>query len=106
MNEIEAIFTRKLKERRMSPQKAAAKAGVGTVTVYRFVRGEGNPSLSTLQAMLNAVGLRLEVVEVSLDSRETSKPAGGKGEELSPTFSLGGRSGRGFVNVRDTGKGR
>lgn len=61
MNEIERIFARRIKERGLSPEKTAKMAGLGTVTVYRFIRGEGNPSLSTLQAMLGVVGLRLGV---------------------------------------------
>lgn len=64
MNEIERIFARRIKERGLSPEKTAKMAGLGTVTVYRFIRGEGNPSLSTLQAMLGVVGLRLEVSDV------------------------------------------
>jgi probable addiction module antidote protein len=47
--------------RRMS--KVAEEAGVNRESLYRALSKEGNPTLSTLNAVLHAVGLRMAVVE-------------------------------------------
>ena len=41
----------------------AAKAGISRESLYRSLSPKGNPTLKTLVAVLNAVGLRLSVTE-------------------------------------------
>lgn len=59
-----------IKERRMrlgiSQQDLAEFAGVGTATVKDIERGKGNPSLQTLQKLLEVLGL-----EMTLQVRNT-----------------------------------
>jgi probable addiction module antidote protein len=50
----------------------AADAGVAREALYRMLSEEGNPRLSNLLAILNAVGLRLEVVPT--EEKRISRP--------------------------------
>ncbi len=58
--------------RRMS--KVAEEAGVNRESLYRALSREGNPTLSTLSAVLHAVGLRIAVVEEQ-SSANTTPPS-------------------------------
>ena len=55
----------------------AAKAGVSRESLYRSLSPKGNPTLKTLVAVLNTMGLRLSVVPRPKPARkrETKKPA-------------------------------
>jgi probable addiction module antidote protein len=44
--------------------KIAAEAGISRESLYRSLSPKGNPTLKTLVAVLNAVGMRLSVIEV------------------------------------------
>ena len=46
-------------------QEVARQAGSNSNTMYRTLSKEGNPSLKTLRAVLNAMGLRLAVQPIS-----------------------------------------
>jgi probable addiction module antidote protein len=43
----------------------AASAGISRESLYRALSPKGNPTLKTLLAVVNAVGLRLTVVEMA-----------------------------------------
>ena len=45
--------------------KVAAQAGISRESLYRSLSPKGNPTLKTLVAVLNAVGLRLSVTQTS-----------------------------------------
>ena len=51
----------------------AAQAGINRESLYRALSPKGNPTLKTLIAVLNAVGLRLSVTE-----KKPAKPAKAK----------------------------
>lgn len=53
----------------------AAQAGVSRESLYRTLSPKGNPTLKTLIAILNTLGLRLSVAPVKKPSRRTSKKA-------------------------------
>ena len=52
--------------------KVAAQAGISRESLYRSLSPRGNPTLKTLLAVLNALGLRLSVME----PRKTAKRSG------------------------------
>jgi probable addiction module antidote protein len=51
----------------------AAQAGISRESLYRSLSPKGNPTLKTLIAVLNAVGLRLSVTEAKADQATQSK---------------------------------
>ncbi|MGA2570592.1 MAG: putative addiction module antidote protein [Terracidiphilus sp.] len=55
----------------------AAKAGISRESLYRSLSPKGNPTLKTLVAVLNTMGLRLSVVpqEKKAHERAARKPA-------------------------------
>lgn len=59
----------------------AAQAGISRESLYRSLSPKGNPTLKTLIAVLNAIGLRLSVVE------KKKKPAKAKTRRTSPRAS-------------------
>lgn len=57
--------------------KVAADSGIQRESLYRCLSEEGNPTLSTLNAVLKAVGMRLTVVEAQ--DTESIPVSSGKG---------------------------
>ncbi len=51
----------------------AAKAGVSRESLYRSLSPKGNPTLKTLVAILNTLGLRLSVVPAPAKARRAKK---------------------------------
>jgi probable addiction module antidote protein len=51
--------------------KIAAEAGISRESLYRSLSPKGNPTLKTLVAVINAVGMRLSVV--AAPSKKTAK---------------------------------
>lgn len=54
----------------------AAKAGISRESLYRSLSPKGNPTLKTLIAVLNALGLRLSVVPAKKSAKREAKNAG------------------------------
>jgi probable addiction module antidote protein len=52
--------------------KIAAEAGISRESLYRSLSPKGNPTLKTLVAVLNAVGMRLSVV--AAQSKKSAQP--------------------------------
>ena len=52
----------------------AAQAGISRESLYRSLSPKGNPTLKTLVAVLNAVGLRLSVTEAPKPAARKTKP--------------------------------
>lgn len=52
----------------------AKQAGISRESLYRSLSPKGNPTFKTLIAVVNAVGLRLTVVEM----KQVTKPVNGK----------------------------
>lgn len=46
-----------------SQEDLAIKAGVSSNTIRKWRRGERNPRISELEAVINAMGYRLKIVE-------------------------------------------
>ena len=57
------IMLRALAEACGGMGKVAAQAGISRESLYRSLSPRGNPTLKTLLAVLNVLGLRLSVVE-------------------------------------------
>ena len=57
--------------------KVAADAGISRESLYRSLSPKGNPTFKTLSAIVNAMGLRLSVVEKkpAAKKRAKAKPA-------------------------------
>lgn len=57
--------------------KVAADAGISRESLYRSLSPKGNPTFKTLTAIVNAMGLRLSVVEKkpAAKKRAKAKPA-------------------------------
>ncbi|HWE85661.1 MAG TPA: addiction module antidote protein [Terracidiphilus sp.] len=53
--------------------KVAAQAGISRESLYRSLSPKGNPTLKTLIAVVNAVGLRLTVVEAKRVKRPKAR---------------------------------
>ena len=51
----------------------AAKAGISRESLYRSLSPKGNPTLKTLVAVLNTMGLRLSVVPQPRARKRTEK---------------------------------
>src|SRR6202789_1768777 len=51
----------------------SAAAGISRESLYRALSPKGNPTLKTLVAVLNTMGLRLSVVEASQAKKKRSK---------------------------------
>src|SRR6202789_3100861 len=51
----------------------AAQAGISRESLYRSLSPKGNPTLKTLVAVVNTMGLRLSVVEASQAKKKRSK---------------------------------
>lgn len=62
-----------IKERRemlqVTQETLAALSGVGLRTLRQFESGKGNPTLSTLQKLTNALGLDLVLVVVRIQTK-------------------------------------
>lgn len=54
----------------------AAQAGISRESLYRSLSPKGNPTLKTLIAVLNAIGLRLSVVEKKKPAKAKSRRSG------------------------------
>lgn len=61
MQEIGAVIKQRRQQLGINQQTLADLAGVGLNTLVAVERGSANPSLSTLLAILNTLGLKLEV---------------------------------------------
>ena len=65
------IIGNTIRERRkklgVSQQTLSELAGVGINTLLAIERGEGNPQLSTLMAILDTLGLQIDIHLKSLD---------------------------------------
>lgn len=55
----------------------AAQAGISRESLYRTLSPKGNPTLKTLIAILNTLGLRLSVVPAKKSKRRKTKQADG-----------------------------
>ena len=53
----------------------AASAGISRESLYRALSPKGNPTLKTLLAVVNAVGLRLSITEAPQAKSKRKKPA-------------------------------
>jgi probable addiction module antidote protein len=53
----------------------AAKAGISRESLYRSLSPKGNPTLKTLIAVLNTMGLRLSVTLIKKTARKQAKQA-------------------------------
>jgi probable addiction module antidote protein len=51
----------------------AAKAGISRESLYRSLSPKGNPTLKTLIAVLNTMGLRLSVTPIKKTARKPAK---------------------------------
>ena len=51
----------------------AAKAGISRESLYRSLSPKGNPTLKTLIAVLNTMGLRLSVTAIKKTARKQAK---------------------------------
>lgn len=54
--------------------KVAAAAGINRESLYRSLSPKGNPTFKTLTAIVNAMGLRLSVVEKKAAAKRRPKP--------------------------------
>jgi len=54
----------------------AAQAGVSRESLYRSLSPKGNPTLKTLLAVLQTMGLRLSVTEKKQNNAKRSKKSG------------------------------
>jgi len=54
--------------------KVAVEAGVSRESLYRSLSPKGNPTFKTLTAIVNAMGLRLSVVEKRKSQKPRSTP--------------------------------
>lgn len=72
------LMLRALAEAYGGMAKVAAQAGISRESLYRSLSPKGNPTLKTLVAVLNAVGLRLSIAEkkpAKAKARRTSSRA-------------------------------
>lgn len=53
--------------------KVAAEAGISRESLYRSLSPKGNPTFKTLTAIINAMGLRLSVVEKRQAKKKSAK---------------------------------
>jgi probable addiction module antidote protein len=62
-DDFQTILTalRRIAEARGGMAQVAQKAGIGRESLYRALSANGNPRLSTLQAVVKAMGLRLAI---------------------------------------------
>lgn len=60
MSEIGEIIKNRRNELKINQQTLADLAGVSINTLVSIERGTGNPSINTLQTILNVLGLKLE----------------------------------------------
>ncbi len=60
----------------------AAKAGISRESLYRSLSPKGNPTLKTLVAVLNTLGLRLTVTQAA------KKPVRAKAKKVRPSRKL------------------
>ena len=67
MKEIGNIIKERRKHRGVNQQTLADLAGVGVNTLVAIERGEGNPQLSTLLAILDTLGLQMDIKLKTLD---------------------------------------
>lgn len=68
MLEIGEIIKNCRKFRGVSQADLAKKAGITSVQVSRYERGENNPTFDTVQYMLEALGFRLELTTTKEDT--------------------------------------
>ena len=67
MKEIGNIIKERRKHLGVNQQTLADLAGVGVNTLVAIERGEGNPQLSTLLAILDTLGLQMDIKLKTLD---------------------------------------
>jgi probable addiction module antidote protein len=74
---VSLIMLRALAEAYGGLGSVAAKAGISRESLYRSLSPKGNPTLKTLVAVLNTMGLRLSVVPQPKPARKRTsrKPA-------------------------------
>ncbi|MCQ2203676.1 MAG: helix-turn-helix domain-containing protein [Bacteroidales bacterium] len=60
MSEIGEVIKNRRNELKINQQTLADLAGVSINTLVSIERGTGNPSINTLQTILNVLGLKLE----------------------------------------------
>lgn len=74
MTDYNYIFTnhinRILAEKNITKQELAAIAGVSAAFITALTRGEGNPTLKTMQAMAEGLGIPLPLLLKPLESDE------------------------------------
>lgn len=96
MPDYNEIFTahinRVLAERRLGKSDLAEMAGVSTAFMTSLTRGEGNPTIKTMQALSEGLGIPLPLLLRPLESEEwqaimtVSARAHGNEEALPPGF--------------------
>ena len=59
MHSIGSFITARRKMLRISQKDLASLAGVGINTLVKIERGEGNPTISVLQKVMDVLGLEL-----------------------------------------------
>ena len=58
----------------------ARQANLNETTIYRLLSGQGNPQLSSIMAILGALGLRLAVVPAATEGASAVQASGDGGE--------------------------
>lgn len=72
---VSLIMLRALAEAYGGLGAVAAKAGISRESLYRSLSPKGNPTLKTLVAVLNTMGLRLSVTPIKKTARKQAKRA-------------------------------
>lgn len=67
MRKIGSIIKQRRKLLRISQRQLADISGIGINTLTKIERGEANPSIGTLQRVLDALGLKLDVSVKSIE---------------------------------------
>jgi probable addiction module antidote protein len=67
------LMLRALAEAYGGVSEVAAQAGISRESLYRSLSPKGNPTLKTLVAVLNAVGLRLSVIDAPKPAASKAK---------------------------------
>ena len=65
--EIGGVIKERRKELGINQQTLADLAGVATNTIVAIERGEGNPQVTTLLAVLDTVGLQIDINKKHMD---------------------------------------
>lgn len=67
MRKIGCIIKQRRKLLRISQRQLADISGIGINTLTKIERGEANPSVGTLERVLDALGLKLDVSIKSIE---------------------------------------